>query len=306
MVHSVFSKEKETLKLFGPVDLSKVQGKTRLNTRFARCRAEDRPALIPFITAGDPDLETSQKILEALPEAGADVIELGVPFSDPVAEGPPVQMSSTRALKAGHSLKKTLEMVRRFRLGDQKTPIILMGYYNPIYVYGVSRFIEDALECGVDGVLVVDLPREMDDELCIPAVERGLHFIHLATPTTDPQRLSLILQHASGFLYTVALAGVTGADLTQEERVRAQLREIKAQTSLPVAVGFGIKTPTMVQKMGQDADAVVVGSALVERIRLSLDTEGRATERTVSEGVAFVKVLSEAARSCRKKEFFPS
>ena len=271
---------------------------TRLADRFAACAAQGRPALVTFIMSGDPDLETSQAILAALPGAGADVIELGMPFSDPMADGPVIQMAGQRALKSGQTLHKTLAMVARFRETDRTTPIVLMGYYNPIYVYGVETFVADALESGVDGLIVVDLPPEEDAELCLPALEAGLNFIRLTTPTTDDKRLPAVLANTSGFVYYVSMTGITGAAIKSHAAVGEAVRRIKAHTNLPVAVGFGIKTGDDVASMGREADGVVVGTALCNAIGNSL-ADGHATENTVPAARRLVSSLSEGARRAR-------
>ncbi len=273
---------------------------TRLSDRFARCAAEGRAALVTFVTAGDPDYATAEAILHALPAAGADVIELGVPFTDPMADGVPIQLAGQRALKAGMTLRRTLEMVRGFRKADAGTPIVLMGYYNPIYVYGVEAFLADALEAGIDGLIVVDLPPEEDSELCLPALAAGLNFIRLATPTTDAKRLPTVLNNTSGFVYYVSMTGVTGAAIADYGAVAQAVARIKAHTALPVAVGFGVKTAGDAAAIAAGADGVVVGSALVERVRLSLDAEGRATAGTVGAVTALVAELAAGVRGVRK------
>jgi tryptophan synthase alpha chain len=272
----------------------------RIPARFAACKAEGRAALVAFITAGDPDLSTSSAILHALPEAGADIIELGVPFTDPMADGVPVQLAGQRALKGGQTLKKTLAMVTEFRKGDAATPIVLMGYYNPIYVYGVERFLLDAKAAGVDGLIVVDLPPEEDAELCIPALKAGVNFIRLATPTTDDKRLPAVLANTSGFVYYVSMTGITGGAIADYSAVGAAVNRIKGHTPLPVAVGFGVKTAQDAAQIAATADGVVVGSALVERVRLSLDENGRATEKTVSAVTGLVRDLAGGVRSARR------
>ena len=247
---------------------------TRIDRRFASLRDEGRPALVTFVTAGDPDYDTSLAILNALPAAGADLIELGMPFSDPMADGPAIQASSLRALKHGHTMKKTLELVRAFRARDADTPIVLMGYYNPIFVYPNERFLDEAKEAGVDGLIIVDLPPEADAELCLPAIARGLHFIRLATPTTDAKRLPAVLANTSGFLYYVSITGITGAAAPEVGAVHAQVAAIKKATKLPVAVGFGVKTPQQARAIAAGADAVAVGTALVNAIRETLGARG--------------------------------
>ena len=270
--------------------------KTRLDTRFAALAAEGRPGLVTFITAGDPDTETSGKILAALPGEGADVIELGMPFTDPMADGPAIQAASLRALHAGQTMVKTLAMVRDFRRGDDTTPIVLMGYYNPIYSYGNARFLADAKAAGVDGLIVVDLPPEADDELCLPARDAGLAFIRLATPTTDDKRLPAVLANTAGFVYYVSIAGITGTAAPDATKVGRAVARIKAHTSLPVAVGFGVRTPEQAAALGAEADAVVVGSALVQAVERSLDADGRATGATVGAVSALVASLASGVR----------
>lgn len=270
---------------------------TRIDRRFAALKKEGRAALVCFVTAGDPDLETSKAILLGLPKAGADVIELGMPFSDPMADGPAIQASSLRALKAGHTMRKTLDLVRAFRETDADTPIVLMGYYNPIYVYPNEAFLDDAAAAGVDGLIVVDVPPEADDELCLPAVARGLNFIRLATPTTDDKRLKTVLKNTSGFLYYVSITGITGAGAANPDDVQLQVARLKRATTLPVAVGFGVKTPGQARAIGQSADGVVVGSALVNAIEASLTQEGRATGATAGAVLSLVESLSAALRT---------
>jgi len=272
---------------------------TRLADRFAACAAEGRPAVVTYAMAGDPDLETSKAILAALPKAGADVIELGMPFSDPMADGPVIQMAGQRALKAGQTLRKTIAMVAEFRQTDALTPIVLMGYYNPIYIYGVENFIADAAAAGVDGLIVVDLPPEEDDELCLPALKAGLSFIRLATPTTDDQRLPAVLANTSGFVYYVSMTGITGAALRNPLAVGEAVKRIKAHTELPVVVGFGIKTGDDVASVGRDADGVAVGTALCNAIGNSL-ANGQATDNTVPAAQRLVASLAEGARRARR------
>lgn len=271
--------------------------KTRLAERFASCRGNRRAAFVTFLTAGDPDLETATEILKGLPAAGADVIELGMPFSDPMADGPAIQASSQRALKAGQTMAKTLDMVRTFRQGDDETPIILMGYYNPIYRYPVDRFLTDAVEVGVDGLIVVDIPPEADDELCLPALEKGLNFIRLATPTTDDKRLPAVLANTSGFVYYVSITGITGTVAPDVSNVAAHVSRIKRATDLPVAVGFGVKTPEQARAIGAISDGVVVGSALVNALANTLGSDGAANERTASQVLDLVGNLSAALRT---------
>jgi tryptophan synthase alpha chain len=273
---------------------------TRLDARFRACADQGRAALVTFTTAGDPDYDTSLELLRALPAAGADVIELGVPFTDPMADGPAIQAAGLRALKAGMTLAKTLRMVRAFREGDDATPIVLMGYYNPIYIYGVDRFLVDAREAGVDGLIVVDLPPEEDTELCLPALDAGLAFIRLATPTTDDKRLPAVLANTAGFVYYVSITGITGAATPQPDLVAAAVARIKRHTPLPVAVGFGVKTPAQAAAIAQNADGVVVGSALIDVMRASLDEEGRATELSVPCVTTLVRSLADAVADARK------
>lgn len=270
---------------------------TRIDRRFAALKKEGRAALVTFITAGDPDLETSQAILNGLPKAGADIIELGMPFSDPMADGPAIQAASLRALKAGHTMDKTLDLVRNFRKTDADTPIVLMGYYNPIYVRPGAKFLDEAVAAGVDGLIVVDIPPEADDELCLPAVQRGLNFIRLVTPTTDDKRLKTVLKNTSGFLYYVSITGITGAASANPDDVQLQVARLKAATSLPVAVGFGVRTPEQARAMAETSDGVVVGSALVKAIETSLTQDGRATGNTTAAVLSLVEGLSAALRT---------
>ena len=269
---------------------------SRIDRRFAALKAEGRKALVTFVTAGDPDYATAKEIFLGLPAAGADVIELGMPFSDPMADGPAVQASSLRALKAGHTMQKTLDLVRSFRETDRDTPIVLMGYYNPIYIHPGERFLDDAAAAGVDGLIVVDLPPEADEELCIPAMQRGLNFIRLATPTTDKARLPAVLTNTSGFVYFVSITGITGSAAPDARAVHTQVAEIKQSTDLPVTVGFGIRTPEQARAIAAGADGVVVGSALVDAIRNSLDENGKPTGKTVPAVLKLVKGLSQGLR----------
>lgn len=250
--------------------------KTRIDARFAKLKQQGRAALVAFVTAGDPDVKTSLEVIKGLPAAGADIIELGMPFTDPMADGPAIQASSLRALKAGQNMVKTLEMVREFRKEDDETPIVLMGYYNPIYIYGNDRFLKDAKQAGVDGLIVVDLPPEEDSELCVPAMQAGLNFIRLATPTTDEKRLPKVLTNTSGFVYYVSVLGVTGTKAPDTTDVHAAVARIKDHTDLPVAVGFGVRSAAQSEAIARGADGVVVGSALVEAIRVNLDENGQA------------------------------
>jgi tryptophan synthase alpha chain len=273
---------------------------TRIDRRFEQLKAEGRAALVTFLTAGDPDPETSLAILRAIPTAGADVVELGMPFSDPMADGPAIQMSSQRALKAGQTLSKTLTIVRAFRQGDDATPLVLMGYYNPIYIYGVDRFLRDAKSAGVDGVIVVDLPPEEDEELCLPALKAGLNFIRLATPTTDDTRLPAVLANTSGFVYYVSITGITGAATPNPAKVTAAVARIKRHTKLPVAVGFGVRTAEQAAAIASGADGVVVGSALVNALKGSLDGDDRATPKTVTVVINLVAELARGVRGARR------
>jgi tryptophan synthase alpha chain len=269
---------------------------TRIDRRFAALKAAGRPALVTFTTAGDPDYETAKRILLGLPKAGADVIELGMPFSDPMADGPAIQAAGLRALKAGQTMKKTLQLVREFRAVDDETPIVLMGYVNPLYVYPIETFLDEAKASGVDGLIIVDAPPEMDDEICIPAMKRDLNFIRLATPTTDTKRLPTVLENTSGFVYYVSIAGITGTAAPDPTAVHAQVARIKKATKLPVCVGFGIKTPEQAKAIAKGADGVVVGSALVGAIEASLDKAGKATKHTAPAVLDLVKRLSGALR----------
>ncbi len=270
--------------------------KTRIDTRFAEVRKAGRAALVTFVTAGDPDYATSRDILFGLPAAGADIIEIGMPFSDPMADGPAVQASSLRALKAGQTMRRTLELVAEFRTRDNTTPIVLMGYYNPIYVFPADAFLDQAKAAGVDGLIVVDLPPEADDELCLPAASRGISFIRLATPTTDAKRLPRVLENTSGFLYYVSITGITGAAAPDPDAVRKQVQRIKKSTTLPVAVGFGVRTPAQAKAISAGADAVVVGSALVGEITRTLGPDGAGTAVTVPAVLDFVTSLADALR----------
>jgi tryptophan synthase alpha chain len=273
---------------------------TRIDRRFAQLKEQDRAALVTFLTAGDPDPETSLAILRAIPAAGADVVELGMPFTDPMADGPAIQMSSQRALKSGQTLKKTLDMVRTFRQGDDATPLVLMGYYNPIYIYGVDRFLRDAKAAGVDGLIVVDLPPEEDAELCLPALKAGLNFIRLATPTTDDKRLPAVLANTSGFVYYVSITGITGTAMPDPGKVAAAVARIKRHTSLPVAVGFGVRTAEQASMIASGADGVVVGSALVNALKGSLDGDDKATAKTVTVVINLVAELARGVRGARR------
>src|SRR5437588_1317186 len=273
---------------------------TRIDARFAELRREGRAALVTFLMAGDPDPKTSLDIIKALPKAGADIIEIGMPFTDPMADGPSIQAAGLRALKAGMNLKKTLEMVRGFRKSDNTTPLVLMGYYNPIYIYGVDKFLSDAKTAGVDGLIIVDLPPEEDGELCLPAMKAGLNFIRLATPTTDDKRLPAVLANTSGFVYYVSITGITGAAAPDPSKVKDAVARIKCHTDLPVAVGFGVKTAEHARAIAEGADGVVVGTALVEAVRQSLDEPGKATAATVKAVADLVAQLTAGVRATRK------
>ncbi|WFU01813.1 tryptophan synthase subunit alpha [Rhizobium sp. CB3171] len=271
----------------------------RMDKRFAALKTEGRPALVTYFMGGDPDYETSLGIMKALPEAGADVIELGMPFSDPMADGPAIQLAGQRALKAGQTLKKTLQLAADFRKTDADTPIVMMGYYNPIYIYGVEKFLDDAIAAGIDGLIVVDLPPEMDDELCIPAIRKGINFIRLATPTTDDKRLPTVLNNTSGFVYYVSMNGITGSALPDPSLVSGAVKRIKQHTDLPVCVGFGVKTAEHAKLIGASADGVVVGTAIVNQIATSLTKDGKATSDTIQAVATLVRGLSTGTRSAR-------
>jgi tryptophan synthase alpha chain len=271
----------------------------RMDKRFADLKAEGRPALVTYFMGGDPDFETSLEIMKALPAAGSDVIELGMPFSDPMADGPAIQLAGQRSLKAGQTLIKTIDMARKFREHDQATPIVLMGYYNPIYIYGVEKFLDDALAAGIDGLIVVDLPPEMDDELCLPARSRDINFIRLATPTTDERRLPKVLQNTSGFVYYVSMNGITGSALPDPTKVAGAVNRIKAHTDLPICVGFGVKTAEHARLIGANADGVVVGTAIVNQVALSLTKDGQATADTVQSVVTLVRGLASGVHTAR-------
>jgi tryptophan synthase alpha chain len=250
--------------------------------------------------AGDPDPGTSLEIIRALPKAGADIIEIGMPFTDPMADGPAIQAAGLRALKAGMTLKKTLAMVREFRKADDATPLVLMGYYNPIYIHGVDNFLADARSAGVDGLIIVDLPPEEDSELCLPAMRAGLNFIRLATPTTDDKRLPAVLANTSGFVYYVSITGITGSASADSAAVGQAVARIKRHTKLPVCVGFGIRTPVAARAIAQNADGAVVGTALVDALRASLDGEGNATAGTVDAVAGVVSSLAQGVRGARQ------
>jgi len=273
---------------------------TRLAKRFADLKAEGRGGLVTFLTAGDPDGDTAYEILKGLPEAGADIIELGMPFSDPMADGPAIQASSQRALANGMTVRKTLDQVRDFRIADDATPIVLMGYYNPIHHYGSEKFVADAKAAGVDGLIIVDLPPEEETELCLPALRGGINFIYLTAPTTDDKRLPRVLENASGFVYYVSITGITGTASAAVSDVGSAVARIRRHTDLPVAVGFGITTPEGAADVVKVADAAVVGSALVKRIQDNLDANGKANSRLVGEVLGFTKELADGIRRVKK------
>jgi tryptophan synthase alpha chain len=274
---------------------------TRIDARFAQLAKEGRSAFVTYVMAGDPDPATSLEVIKALPKAGADIIELGIPFTDPMADGPSIQAAGLRALKVGMTLKKTLELVHGFRRDDNATPLVLMGYYNPIYIYGVDKFLADAKSAGVDGLIVVDLPPEEDTELCIPALKAGLNFIRLATPTTDDKRLPAVLANTSGFVYYVSVTGITGGASADSKVVGDAVARIKRHTDLPVCVGFGIRTPDAARAIAERADGSVVGTALVDALRGSLDAEGRATGKTVNAVSELAAALAQGVRSASKQ-----
>ena len=272
---------------------------TRIDRRMAKLKDEGRPALVTYFMGGDPDYDTSLSIMRALPKAGADIIELGMPFSDPMADGPAIQAAGLRALKKGQTLAKTLAMAAEFRKDDNDTPIVLMGYYNPIYIYGVDRFLDDAKQSGIDGLIVVDLPPEMDEELCIPALRAGINFIRLATPTTDDKRLPKVLENTSGFVYYVSMTGITGSALVDTSKVAEAVGRIKSHTRLPVCVGFGVKTAEQARVIGGSADGVVVGTAIVNAIANVLGPKGEKTADPAEAVATLVSGLSAGVRAAR-------
>ncbi|ESY51111.1 MULTISPECIES: tryptophan synthase subunit alpha [unclassified Mesorhizobium] len=272
---------------------------TRIDRRMAKLKAEGRPALVTYFMSGDPDYDTALSIMKALPKAGADIIEMGIPFSDPMADGPAIQAAGLRALKGGQTLVKTLKTAADFRATDNETPIVLMGYYNPIYIYGVDRFLKDAIASGIDGLIVVDLPPEMDEELCIPALKAGINFIRLATPTTDDKRLPKVLQNTSGFVYYVSMTGITGSALADTGKVAAAVKRIKGHTNLPVCVGFGVKTAEQARIIGANADGVVVGTAIVNAVANVLGPKGEKTADPAEAVATLVSGLSQGVRSAR-------
>ena len=270
---------------------------TRIDKRFADLKREGRAALVTFVTAGDPDYATSLEIIKGLPKAGADIIEFGMPFTDPMADGPAIQEAGLRALKGGQTLAKTLAMVKSFRESDQATPVVLMGYYNPIYIYGVERFLSDAKAAGVDGLIIVDLPPEEDDELCLPTIKAGLNFIRLATPTTDDKRAPAVFRNTSGFVYYVSVLGITGTKAPDLKSVERNVIRLKGHTKLPIAVGFGVKTAEQARSIAKSADGVVVGSALVNAVKTSLTAQGEPTPQTVKAVHALVSEIAQGVRS---------
>ncbi|SNB67934.1 tryptophan synthase, alpha chain [Arboricoccus pini] len=274
---------------------------SRIARRFHDLKAEDRAALVTFLVAGDPDLETSQALIDGLPASGADLIEIGMPFTDPMADGPAIQAAGLRALAAGATMDRTLEMVRRFRDTDKVTPIVLMGYYNPIWARGPERFLAEAGAAGVDGLIIVDLPPEEDEELCLPARAAGIDFIRLATPTTDSARLPAVLLNSSGFIYYVSVAGITGQKRATAEVIGQAVRRLRAATDLPIAVGFGIREPEQAAEVARLADAVVVGSALVDSVAASLDPSGQAQPELVRAVHSRVERLAAAIRTARQQ-----
>jgi tryptophan synthase alpha chain len=273
---------------------------TRIDARFAQLKKEGRSAFVTFLMAGDPDPKTALDIVKAMPKAGADIIEIGMPFTDPMADGPSIQAAGLRALKAGMTLKKTLELVRGFRKEDNATPLVLMGYYNPIYIYGVDGFLADAKSAGVDGLIIVDLPPEEDAELCVPTLKAGLNFIRLATPTTDDKRLPAVLANTSGFVYYVSITGITGSAAADSGDVGEAVARIKRHTDLPVCVGFGIRTPEAARAIAERANGAVVGTALVDALSGSLDGHGHATAKTVSAVADLAAALAQGVRGARQ------
>lgn len=274
----------------------------RISAAFARARAERRAALVTYVMAGDPDGETARAILAELPKAGADIVEFGMPFTDPMADGPSIQAAGLRALAAGQSVKKTLADVAAFRRDNDRTAVVLMGYFNPIYVYGVDRFLSDAKAAGVDGLIIVDLPPEEDEELCLPALKAGVAFIRLATPTTDDKRLPAVLKNTSGFVYYVSITGITGAATPNFEATAAAVARIKRHTALPVVVGFGVKNAEHAAAVARGADGVVVGTALIDALRATLDADGKATDKTVPAVAGLVSELAAGVRSATKQD----
>ena len=272
---------------------------TRIDRLFTKLKAENRPALVTYFMGGDPDYETSLSIMKTLPRAGSDIIELGMPFSDPMADGPAIQAAGLRALKGGQTLAKTLQMAKSFRQENDHTPIVMMGYYNPIYIYGVDRFLADAKAAGIVGLIIVDLPPEMDEEVCLPALKAGINFIRLATPTTDDKRLPKVLENTSGFVYYVSMTGITGSALPDTSKVAAAVSRIKGHTQLPVCVGFGVKTASQARAIGEAADGVVVGTAIVNAVANVLGPDGRTTADPAEAVATLVRGLAEGVREAR-------
>jgi len=272
---------------------------SRIDALFTRLRQENRPALVTYFMGGDPDFETSLSVMKALPEAGSDIIELGMPFSDPMADGAAIQAAGLRSLKGGQTLARTLKMAEEFRRDNDETPIVMMGYYNPIYIYGVERFLADAKAAGIDGFIIVDLPPEMDEELCIPALKVGLSFIRLATPTTDEKRLPKVLENTSGFVYYVSMTGITGSALADTTKVSEAVNRIKAHTDLPVCVGFGVKTAAQAKAIGASADGVVVGTAIVNAVANVLGPDGKTTADPADAVATLVRGLAQGIREAR-------
>ena len=272
--------------------------KTRIDSRFEKLKAEGRPALVTYFMGGDPDFDTSLEVMKALPAAGSDVIELGMPFSDPMADGPAIQAAGLRSLNTGQTLVRTLDLARKFRETDNETPIVMMGYYNPIYIHGVDKFLTEATEAGVDGLIVVDLPPEMDEELCLPAIKAGINFIRLATPTTDDKRLPAVLRNTSGFVYYVSMTGITGTAIADTSKVNTAVQRIKGHTDLPICVGFGVKTAEHARAIGANADGVVVGTAIVNVMADAIKA-GKSAGETADAVTALVKELAKGVRESR-------
>lgn len=274
---------------------------TRIDSCFEKLKKEKRPAFVTFVMSGDPDYESSLEIIKALPECGADIIEVGMPFSDPMADGPAIQLAGQRALASGQTLAKTLKMVSEFRKNNKTTPIVLMGYYNPIYIYGVDKFLKKAKSSGVDGLIIVDLPPEEDEELCIPAIEAGINFIRLTAPTTDAKRLKTVLKNTSGFVYYVSINGITGSAIPNPKEVAAAVANIKSNTELPIAVGFGVKNAKQATAIGKGADGVVVGSAIVNTIASTLTKKNGATRKTLPAVKRLVKEIASGLQKVKHK-----
>lgn len=266
---------------------------TRITRCFARLTEKNRKAFVAFLTGGDPDFDTSGQLICGLPQAGVDLIEIGIPFSDPMADGPAIQASSQRALRNGMTLVKTLQLVRHFRENDDTTPIVLMGYYNPIYRYGADRFVHECVSSGVDGLIIVDLPPEEDEELCEPALTAGLHWIRLVTPSTDDGRIDAVLHNVSGFVYYISVLGVTGTRRAMADHVNQAVERLRNYTELPIAVGFGIKTPEHARSVAERADGIVVGSAIVELVKSNLDDDGKPGAELVGKVHDFVRQIAE-------------